>query len=77
MSFTDLESFLRSITESKDFVGKKLHFNFHSNPKLPAFCISTCGCQVDVSALIDVEESAFMAAFISVMVEGGHDFNMP
>jgi len=77
MSCTDLQSLLRSITGSRDYVGKALYFNFHDNPELPAFGINTCGCQVDVSVLIDVEEDAFMTAFQSIMAEHGNDFNMP
>ena len=53
-----------------------LYFNFHNNEDLLAFSISTCECQVDISALINAEEGAFMAAFQSVMVETKQDFNM-
>jgi len=77
MSCTDLETLLRSITGSKDYVGRTLYFNFHDNPEFPAFSIRTCECQVDVSVLIDVEEDAFMTAFRSIMVEHENDFNMP
>lgn len=72
-----MKSLLKSITGSKEFVGKALYFNFHNNPELSAFSICTYGCQVDVSVLVNVEENAFMAAFRSVMVEERHDFNMP
>ena len=53
-----------------------LYFNFHDNENLPAFSIGTCGCQVDISALINAEEDAFMAAFRSIMIEAKQDFNM-
>lgn len=75
MYLVELELFLKSITGTSTYIGRMLYFNFHDNVELPAFSISTCGCQVDVSVLIDVEETAFMAEFQTIMLEGGQNFN--
>ena len=48
--------------------------NFQSNPEQPAFAISTCGCQLDISTLIDIEEDGFTTAFKAITV--GQDFTM-
>ena len=48
--------------------------NFHDDPDQPAFTISTCGSQIEISKLIEVDEVAFMTAVKAVIK--GSDFNM-
>lgn len=75
MFVTELTAFLKCVTGCKDFIGKPIYVNFHEDPGLPAFSISTCGCQLDISNLIESDDSSFMIALKAVMM--GSDFNMP
>lgn len=75
ISCTELAAFLKSITGSKNFIGKTIYINFHKDSELSAFSISTCGYQIDVSTLIEIEESNFMASFKAITI--GNDFTMP
>ena len=72
---TELAAFLKSITGCKNFIGKTIYVNFHEDPGLPAFSISTCGCQLDISKSIEIEETSFTTALKAITM--GHDFNMP
>ena len=74
MIFTELEAFLKSVMGCKQFTERLIFINFQSNPEQPAFAISTCGCQLDISTFIDIEEDGFTTAFKAITV--GQDFTM-
>ena len=74
MVFTELIAFLRSVTGCRQFTERLIYINFQNDPELPAFSISTCGCQIDISVLIDIDEHDFTTAFKAITV--GQDFTM-
>ena len=65
---------LKSVTGCKQFTERLIFINFQSNAEQPAFTISTCGCQLDISTLIDIEEDGFTTAFKAITI--GQDFTM-
>ena len=70
-----MSAFLRCITGCKEFTGRPIYVNFHDDPDQPAFTISTCGSQIEISKLLEVDEVGFVTA-VKALIDGS-DFNMP